>query len=239
MRIVKLSICDTISSRLEEMIQEVESFRYLIQDQIDGVRNSLIELRDAVAFSTMEEMNQAFSAISANIDFIIVPVEKFDEIIDIIDICGFLKVDPFFSNPAILASYILDTLKSRCMDALFDITDIPEILLSRSLVDIGALLPSIGIDSTILRSRLLIQCIENFCGWGVASSYQRLLSVLDTTYVTHLGVFDPIALMNSVNLESEVVENVNSSINTVSNIYLSVENNCNTAIESFKERFPT
>jgi len=239
MGLIRSSICDAISSQLEDLIQEVENFRYIAQSQIDTVTNSLIELRDAAAFSTIEEIQQAFFDVQNALQFIIPPVDMFDEIIAIIESCSFLRADSFFANPAILASFILDQLKNRCMEMLFDVSDLPEILLSRFLADIGNLLPSMGVDVAIVRARLLIECLTNVCGINSTSSLYRLVSVVHSTHVTYTGIFNPTALMESVEIEPTVIGHVNSSVAIVNNIYTSVENNCNLAIDSFKERFPT
>lgn len=237
--LIQSSVCTAITRRLQGLLDQASSFRFLVQASIATAVGTLTALRDTAAFSTLDAINQAFSDIDNNISSIVPPPPAFLEIPDLINACSFLQVDPFLSDPLVMVSFMLNDLKSECMDALFEITSLPEILLGRALADISGILSSSGGGLAIMNGGLLINCLQNMCGLDMTTQLNSLNSVLSATFVTPSGIFDPPSLVLSIGgIGSDIADNVNACTDKITNIYSSIEDNCSQAIDSFKNIAP-
>jgi hypothetical protein len=241
---IRKSVCDRISQDLEDLVSEVENFRDGIRDDINSVAN---QIRDAIKpFDPYEErnkINKAISDISRNMDKIVPAVADFNEILDILDQCMYLQVDTFLSDPITLTMQILDYLKSNAMDNLFAITDLIEMTLAKTMQDFVDLIPSVEI--TGFEAYALIQCLSAMCGrTNLENSYARLHNAFHDLCMNGVGKLDINRwymkgdLYITDPLDAVHIENMNMSISTMNDVYRSVENNSNQAIEKFKKSLP-
>ena len=237
---IRRSVCDRISGNLEGLVRDVEKFRDDTRDIVNGVAN---QIRDAVKpFDPYEErakVDQAIADINRNMDKIVPAVADFNEILDIIDQCFYLQIDTFLSDPVTLTMQILDSMKSYVMDNLFAISDIIEMTLARTMQDFVDLIPRIEI--TGFEAYHLIQCLGSMCGrTDLENSYARLHGAFHDLCLNGVGKLDinrwymKGGLYVSDPLDAIHIENLNMSLGTINNVYRTVENNSNKAIEVFR-----
>lgn len=241
---IRKSVCDRISDDLDDLVSEVENFRDSMRDTVNDVANKIHDF--IVPLDPNEErakVDKAIADINKNMEKIVPAVADFNEILDILDQCLYLQVDTFLSDPITLTNQILDYLKSNAMDNLFAITNLVEMTLAKYMQDFVDLIPSVEI--TGFEAYALIQCLTAMCGQTtLENSYARLHNAFHDLCLNGVGKLDinrwymKGGLYVSNPVDALHIENMNMSIDTISGVYTSVENNCYEAAENFKKSLP-
>lgn len=203
--IIKLSICDKLTSHVDAILNNMT----LIQsDIIKEINNFEDEISD-YQFDPATDIDKVCEELSNRIDEIVPDLPDFDEILDIINSCDYLASSAVLSEPFAILKGISTPVKDNSYEKISDLTNnLPEFNAAKSFRSVMDKIKSGNLDSNIPEVNKALNCISSICGTDITSRLNTLVNIANNCFVTIDGTINLQSILEGQGIPPEVILNI-------------------------------
>jgi len=228
------AICSKVLGEFDKGLASVQGMKGLLRGEVNGLVDTLM----GTAWSASGEVTSACNAVQNNLTGIVPDLcsqNIVDDVVNMIQGCGFLRGHGTYGNPLSLLNTLYDSLLDGVWDKVKEYAGfLPEFDTGIDISKYTNFLNKLNLGEDIPYLNQALNCASAICGTDISSRLTALTNLKSDLNLTDGGLLDLDAIYERAKMTSSNILSMNQVKSTLDNVYGAYTSSFSNGVECFK-----
>jgi len=232
--LVTSSICSKVLGEFDKGLSTIQGSKGNLKGQVNGLVDGLV----GTAWSASGEVTNACGLVESNLTNIVPDLcsqSVIDEVVGMIQGCGFLNGHSTYGNPLSLLNTLYDSLLDKVWDKAKEYAGyLPEFDTGVDLSKFTNFLDKLNFSTDIPYLSQALDCVSALCGTDVSSRVTAFTNLKNELNLTDGGLLDLDSIYERAKMTGSQIISMNQVKSTLDGVYGSYASSFSNGVECFK-----